>query len=105
MTRMRPSPRPSAPLPRAAVAEVCAYAAAGLGGVNLVTLGLLYAVEVPRDGLYVFGTINDFGGGLYFLASAPVLAELHRRLDDDSPASRAALAAVLGSSAAAGRGA
>lgn len=61
----------------------------------------MYAVEVPRNGPYVFGAINDFGGGLYFLASAPVLAQLHRRLADDSPASRAALAAVLGSSAAA----
>jgi hypothetical protein len=79
----------------------CAYAAAGLGGANLVTLGLLYAVEVPRNGPYVFGAINDFGGGLYFLSSIPVLQELSRRLDDDGPVSRAALATVVGSSAVA----
>ena len=83
------------------LAEQCAYAAAGLGGANLVTLGLMYAVEVPRNGPYVFGAINDFGGGLYFLASVPVLVEIHRRLDDDSPASGAALRAVVGSSVAA----
>lgn len=76
----------------------CAYAAAGLGGANLVTLGLLYAVEVPRNGPYVFGAINDFGGGLYFLSSIPVLQELSRRLDDE-PINRAVLATVVGSSA------
>src|SRR5918993_698968 len=90
-----------APLPGDARAKWCAYAAAGLGGANLVTLGLMYAVEVPRNGPYVFGALNDFGGGLYFLASVPVLRQIHRRLDDDSPATRAALGAVLGSSVAA----
>jgi hypothetical protein len=89
--------------PRSAAtpAAWCAYAAAGLGGANLVTLGLLYAVEVPRNGPYVFGAINDFGGGLYFLSCIPVLQELSRRLDDDGPVSRAALATVVGSSAVA----
>ena len=90
------------PLPGDALAKRCAYAAAGLGGANLVTLGLMYAVEVPRNGPYVFGAINDFGGGLYFLSSIPVLWQIHRQLDDDdSPLSRAALAAVVGSSVAA----
>ena len=51
------------PLPGDALAKRCAYAAAGLGGANLVTLGLMYAVEVPRNGPYVFGAINDFGVG------------------------------------------
>ena len=82
-------------------AEWCAYAAAGLGGANLVTLGLLYTVEVPRNGPYVFGAINDFGGGLYFVSSIPVLQELSQRLDEDDPISRAALGTVLGSSVAA----
>ncbi len=77
-----------------------AYVAAGLGGANLVTLGLMYAIEVPRNGPYYFGAINDFGGGLYFLGSIPVLWQIHRRLDD-GPASRAALWAVVGSSVAA----
>ncbi len=101
MTTTLPPTRSPEPLAGDAIAKVCAYAAAGLGGANLLTLGLLYAVEVPRKGPYVFGAINDFGGGLYFLASAPVLAQIHRRLDDDSPAGRAALGVVLGSSAAA----
>jgi hypothetical protein len=49
----------------------------------------------------VFGAINDFGGGLYFLSSIPVLQEISRRLDENDPVSRAALGAVLGSSIAA----
>jgi hypothetical protein len=82
-------------------ARLGAYAAAGLGGANLVTLGLLYAIEVPRNGPYVFGAINDFGGGLYFLSSLPVLQEISRRVDENDPISRAALGTVLGSSVAA----
>jgi hypothetical protein len=101
VTRMRHAVRPPGPLPGGALARRCAYAAGGLGGANLVTLGLLYAVEVPRNGPYVFGAINDFGGGLYFLASIPVLQQIHRRLDDESPIGRAALGVVVGSSVAA----
>ena len=89
-----------APLPGDAQAKRCAYYAAGLGGVNLVTLGLMYAIEVPRNGPYLFGAINDFGGGLYFLSSIPVLWQVHRRLDD-GPVSRTALWTVVGSSVAA----
>lgn len=95
-----PSERP-APRPGDVPATWCAYAAAGLGAANLVTLGLLYAVEVPRNGPYVFGALNDFGGGLYFLASIPVLRQVHRRLEDDGPIGRAALGTVVGSSVAA----
>jgi hypothetical protein len=89
-----------APLPGDAQAKRCAYYAAGLGGVNLVTLGLMYAIEVPRNGPYLFGAINDFGGGLYFLTSIPVIWQVHRRLDD-GPLSRTALWTVVGSSVAA----
>jgi hypothetical protein len=77
-----------------------AYVAAGLGGANLVTLGLMYAIEVPRNGPYHFGAINDFGSGLYFLSSIPVLWQIHRRLDD-GPVGRTALWTVVGSSVAA----
>ena len=77
-----------------------AYVAAGLGGANLVTLGLMYAIEVPQNGPYYFGAVNDFGSGLYFLGSIPVLWQIHRRLDD-GPLSRAALWTVVGSSVAA----
>ena len=90
-----------APLPGDAQAKSCAYLAAGLGGANVVTLGLMYAIEVPRNGPFVFGAINDFGSGLYFLSSIPVLYQIHRRVDDGGPVSRAALWTVVGSSVAA----
>jgi hypothetical protein len=60
----------------------------------------MYAIEVPRNGPYLFGAINDFGGGLYFLTSIPVIWQVHRRLDD-GPLSRTALWTVVGSSVAA----
>ena len=88
-------------LPGDSQAKRCAYAAAGLGGANLITLGLMYAIEVPRNGPYVFGAINDFGSGLYFLSSIPVLWQIHRRLGDDGPVSRTALWTIVGSSVAA----
>jgi hypothetical protein len=57
-----------------------AYSAAGLGLVGVVSLGLMFAIEVPRSGPYVFGTINDFTGGLFNLAVIPVILQVHRRL-------------------------
>lgn len=57
-----------------------AYAAAGLGVVGVATLGAMYAVEVPRNGPYVFGTINDATGALFNLAAIPVILQVHRRL-------------------------
>ena len=44
-----------------------AYAAAGLGVVGVGTLAAMYAIEVPRNGPYVFGTINDATGGVFSL--------------------------------------
>jgi hypothetical protein len=57
-----------------------AYAAAGLGAVGVATLGAMFAVEVPRNGPYVFGTINDATGALFNLAAIPVVLQVHRRL-------------------------
>ena len=57
-----------------------AYAAAGLGAVGAATLGAMFAVEVPRNGPYVFGTINDATGALFNLAAVPVILQVHRRL-------------------------
>ncbi|HAG60984.1 MAG TPA: hypothetical protein DEQ49_03225 [Arthrobacter bacterium] len=57
-----------------------AYAAAGLGVVGVATLGAMYAIEVPRNGPYVFGTINDATGGGFNLAIIPVILQVHRRL-------------------------
>ena len=85
-------------------AGVAAYTAAGLGAVATAALGVMFAVEVPRGGPYVFGAINDFTGGLFFAASIPAIVQVHRRLKD-GPGSRAALAAVAaGSGAAAASG-
>jgi hypothetical protein len=58
-----------------------AYVAAGLGVIGVATLGLMFAIEVPRNGPYVFGTINDLTGGLFNLAVIPVILQVHRRLD------------------------
>ena len=57
-----------------------AYAAAGLGAVGVASLGAMFAVEVPRNGPYVFGTINDATGALFNLAAIPVILQVHRWL-------------------------
>lgn len=58
-----------------------AYTAAGLGVVGVATLGLMFAIEVPKNGPFIFGTINDFTGGLFNLVVIPVILQVHRRLD------------------------
>lgn len=67
-------------IPGDRTAARAAYAAAGLGAVGVATLGAMYAVEVPRNGPYVFGTINDATGALFNLAAIPVILQVHRRL-------------------------
>jgi hypothetical protein len=57
-----------------------AYASAGLGVVGVATLGAMYAIEVPKNGPYVFGTINDATGGVFQLVIIPVIVQVHRRL-------------------------
>lgn len=57
-----------------------AYAAAGLGVLGVATLGAMYAIEVPRNGPYIFGTINDATGGIFNLVAIPVILQVHRRL-------------------------
>ena len=57
-----------------------AYAAAGLGVVGVASLGAMYAVEVPKGGPFVFGTINDVVGGAFSLAVIPVILQIHRRI-------------------------
>lgn len=57
-----------------------AYAAAGLGVVGVGTLAAMYAIEVPRNGPYIFGTINDATGGVFSLVVIPVILQVHRRL-------------------------
>ncbi|WP_426998150.1 hypothetical protein [Pseudarthrobacter sp. N5] len=76
-----------------------AYAAAGLGVVGVATLGLMYAIEVPKNGPYVFGTINDATGGLFNLIVIPVIIQVHRRLNR-TPLSQAGQWVVVAACAA-----
>lgn len=76
-----------------------AYAAAGLGVVGVATLGAMYAIEVPKNGPYVFGTINDATGGVFQLVIIPVIVQVHRRLRR-TPGSEAAKWLVIAASGA-----
>ncbi|MFI7481576.1 hypothetical protein ACH9EU_04080 [Kocuria sp. M1R5S2] len=69
-------------MPGDRAAATFAYAAAGVGVVGVATLGAMYAVEVPKNGPYVFGTINDASGGVFNLVVIPVILQVHRRLED-----------------------
>lgn len=97
---MRTDSSPLGQHPQDLPAGIAGYTAAGLGIVAVAALGAMYAVEVPRGGPYVFGGINDFTGGLFFLAAIPPIIQVHRRLGD-GPWSRTALAATVAGSAAA----
>lgn len=57
-----------------------AYAAAVAGAAGVVTLGIMYAVEVPKGGPFIFGTTNDAIGGVFQLLVIPVVLQLHRRI-------------------------
>ncbi|MET3174811.1 UNVERIFIED_ORG: hypothetical protein ABIB52_002662 [Arthrobacter sp. UYCu721] len=76
-----------------------AYAAAGLGVVGVATLGAMYAIEVPKNGPFIFGTINDATGGVFNLAIIPVIVQVHRRLNR-TPGSEAAKWLVIAASSA-----
>ncbi|MBT2533880.1 hypothetical protein J7E83_17470 [Arthrobacter sp. ISL-48] len=67
-------------IPGDRTASKFAYAAAGLGTLGVATLGAMYAVEVPRNGPYIFGTINDATGGVFSVVIIPVIVQVHRRL-------------------------
>jgi hypothetical protein len=57
-----------------------AYTAAGVSVLGVATLGAMFAVEVPRNGPYIFGTINDATGGVFNVVIIPVIIQVHRRL-------------------------
>lgn len=76
-----------------------AYASAGVGVAGVATLGAMYAIEVPKQGPYIFGTINDVTGGIFHLISIPVIVQVHRRLRR-TPGSDAAIWLVIAASAA-----
>ncbi|GAB5080052.1 hypothetical protein [Arthrobacter sp. AD-310] len=90
---------PFVELPGDRAAARFAYGAAGLGVLGVATLGAMYAVEVPRNGPFVFGTINDAVGGVFNLAVIPVMVQLHRRLPS-SPGWEAGKVVVVSACAA-----
>jgi hypothetical protein len=67
-------------IPGDRTAAKCAYTAAGVGALGIVTLGAMFAVEVPKDGPYIFGTINDATGAVFNVVIIPVILQVHRRL-------------------------
>jgi hypothetical protein len=67
-------------IPGDRAAAKCAYTATGVGALGIVTLGAMFAVEVPENGPYIFGTINDATGGVFNVVIIPVILQVHRRL-------------------------
>src|SRR4029453_442821 len=67
-------------LPGDKAASRFAYAAAAVGVAGVATLGAMYAVEVPRGGPYVFGTINDPTAAEFNVLVIPVILQIHRRV-------------------------
>lgn len=86
-------------IPGDRTAATFAYTAAGVGVAGVATLGAMYAIEVPKNGPYIFGTINDVTGGIFFLTSIPVIVQIHRRLRR-TPGSDAGIWLVIVASAA-----
>jgi hypothetical protein len=58
---------------------------AALGVAGLLTLALMYAIEVPNGGPYVFGTTNDVLGGLADLVLVLLLLALGPQRRPDVP--------------------
>jgi hypothetical protein len=61
-------------------AAACARVATWTGTAGLVTLGVMFAVEVPRGGPFVFGTTNDVLGVVTNVLFLPVFAALGSEL-------------------------
>jgi hypothetical protein len=55
-----------------------AYVGGIVGIVGIVTLGLMFAIEVPRGGPYVFGTTNDVAGAVFSALFIPLAVRLRR---------------------------
>ncbi|HSL32878.1 MAG TPA: hypothetical protein VK871_04455 [Candidatus Limnocylindrales bacterium] len=55
-----------------------AYAGGVVGIVGIVTLGLMFAIEVPRGGPFVFGSTNDIAGAVFSALFIPLVVRLRR---------------------------
>ncbi|WP_448071271.1 hypothetical protein [Georgenia yuyongxinii] len=78
-------------------AAACADAAAGVGTTSALALGLMFAIEVPTDGPFVFGTTNDVLGAAFNVLVIPVYAELGAELPP-GPTRRVLLPLTVGAS-------
>ncbi|MFJ5957561.1 hypothetical protein ACIQC5_16580 [Paenarthrobacter sp. NPDC092416] len=67
-------------LPGDKTASAFAYSAAAVGVAGVLTLGAMYAVEVPKGGPFVFGAINDATGAVFNVLVIPVILQVHKRL-------------------------
>lgn len=79
-----------------------AYGAAAAGVAGVLTLGAMYAVEVPRGGPFYFGTANDAIGGVFNILVIPVILQVHRRVPKGAwtePAKWVVVASCVASSA------
>ena len=63
-------------------ASVFAYSAAAVGVAGVLTLGAMFAIEVPKGGPFVFGTINDATGAVFNVLVIPVILQVHKRLPE-----------------------
>ena len=76
-----------------------AEAGAVIGVAGLITLGLMFAVEVPRGGPYRFGTVNDLCGAAFSALFIPVAVRVAREVPDDQRLRLATGAAVVAAGA------
>lgn len=76
-----------------------AEAGAAVGAAGLVTLGLMFAVEVPKGGPYRFGTINDLCGALFSASFIPVAIRVASEVPDDDRLRLATRVAVVAAGA------
>lgn len=74
---------------------------AGVGVVGLVSLGLMFAIEVPSGGPYRFGAINDLSGAAFNVVLIPVALRVARDVQPTRGMRFATGAAVLAACAGA----
>jgi hypothetical protein len=71
-----------------------AYGQGVVGVVGVATILLMYAIEVPRGGPYVFGSINDLTGSVFSALFIPVILRLRESLPPGRRLDRLTAAAV-----------
>jgi prepilin signal peptidase PulO-like enzyme (type II secretory pathway) len=62
------------------LAATSAAVAVGVDVAAVATLGLMFAIEVPKGGPFIFGTANDALGAVHNVLLAPVVAQVSAEL-------------------------